>query len=203
MSFNIYVPTNLLFGKGELNKLSNQNLPGKKAILITSNGKSMKENGYLDRVEKQLKLANIDYVIFNKIESNPLKTTVMLGAAFTRENKCDFIIALGGGSVIDAAKAIAIVSTNDGDYWDYIPSGTGKGKAIKNKPLAIVAIPTTAGTGSEVDSGTVITNSETHEKTGFVNEALFPILAIVDPELMLSVPSKLTAYQVLMRCFTV
>ena len=98
-----------------------------------------------------------------------------------RENGCDMIVALGGGSVMDAAKAIAVVASNGGDYWDYIPCGTGKGKAVAETPLPIVAITTTAGTGSETDAGCVITNAETHEKTGFVHPGLFPLLAVIDP----------------------
>lgn len=195
MSFNMYVPTRVLFGAGELTKLHEQKLPGKKALVVISNGKSTRANGYLSRTEEQLRLAGVETVVFDKVQANPLKSTVMAGASFAKENRCDFIVALGGGSCMDAAKAIAIMATNDGDYWDYIPSGSGKGETIENKPLPIVAITTTAGTGSETDMGTVITNEEKHEKTGFKHEDLFPALAIVDPELMLSVPPKYTAYQ--------
>lgn len=195
MSFNMYVPTRILFGAGELNNLHTQKMPGKKAMIVISNGKSARTNGYLARTEEQLKLAGIETAVFERIEANPLKSTVMAGGAFAKENGCDFIVAIGGGSCIDAAKAIAVMATNDGDYWDYIPSGSGKGKTIENKPLPIVAITTTAGTGSETDPGTVITNVEKHEKTGFVHEDLFPVLAVVDPELMLTVPPKFTAYQ--------
>jgi alcohol dehydrogenase len=195
MSFNLYVPTRILFGSGELNNLQSQKMPGKKAMIVISRGKSTKANGYLARTEEQLKLAGIEIVLFDRVEANPLKSTVMAGGAFAKENGCDFIVALGGGSCIDAAKAIAVIATNDGDYWDYIPSGSGKGRTVENKPLPIVAITTTAGTGSETDPGTVITNEEKHEKTGFVREDLFPVLAIVDPELMLTVPPRYTAYQ--------
>lgn len=195
MNFNMYVPTRILFGSGELNNLHEQKMPGKKAMVIISNGKSTKTNGYLKITEEQLKLAGAETVLFDKVESNPLKSTVMTGSAIARVNDCDFIVALGGGSCIDAAKAIAVMATNDGDYWDYIPSGTGKGKEIQNNPLPLIAIPTTAGTGSEADPGTVITNEETHEKTGYLHDNLFPVISIVDPELMLSVPSKFTAYQ--------
>lgn len=195
MSFNMYVPTRILFGAGELNNLHEQKMPGKKAMVVISNGKSTKENGYLARTVEQLKIAGVESVLFDKVEANPLKSTVMAGSAFAKENNCDFIVALGGGSCIDAAKAIAVMTTNDGDYWDYIPSGSGKGEPIKNKPLPVVAITTTAGTGSETDPGTVITNEETHEKSGFLDDDLFPVLAIVDPELMISVPPKYTAYQ--------
>ena len=86
----------------------------------------------------------------------------MEGAAFVKAQGADFIVALGGGSVIDSAKAIAVMAANPGDLWDYIASGIGKGEPIKNKPLPIVAISTTAGTGSEADAGCVITNPETN-----------------------------------------
>ncbi len=195
MSFNMYVPTRILFGAGELNNLHIQRMPGKKAMIVISRGKSARANGYLAKTEEQLKLAGIETAVFDKVEANPLKSTVMAGGAFAKDNGCDFIVALGGGSCIDAAKAIAVMAANDGDYWDYIPSGSGKCKTVENKPLPIVAITTTAGTGSETDPGTVITNVEKHEKTGFMHVDLFPVLAIADPELMLTVPPKYTAYQ--------
>ena len=119
----------------------------------------------------------------------------MEGAAFVKAQGADFIVALGGGSVIDSAKAIAVMAANPGDLWDYIASGTGKGQPIKNKPLPIVAISTTAGTGSEADAGCVITNPETNEKVGLKTPDLFPVLCIEDPELMKSVPAHYTAYQ--------
>lgn len=195
MSYLMYVPTKILSGSGTLGKLHKQEMPGKKAMIVISNGKSTRENGYLDRTEEQLGLAGVEYAVFDKVEANPLKKTVMAGGAFARENGCNFIVALGGGSVMDASKAIALMAVNDGDYWDYIPSGSGRGMEIKNKPLPLVTITTTAGTGSESDSGAVVTNEETHEKIGFVNDGYFPVLSIVDPELMLTVPSKFTAYQ--------
>lgn len=196
MSFHMYVPTRVLFGAGQLNNLNTQAMPGTKAMIVISNGKSTKENGYLARCEAQLKLAGVDYVIFDKVEANPLKNTVMAGAAFAREQACDFIVALGGGSVMDASKAMATMATNDGDLWDYIGGGTGKAMPISNRPLPIVAITTTAGTGSEVDQWGVITNDETNEKIGFGGiDELFPVLSIVDAELMKSVPPKFTAFQ--------
>jgi alcohol dehydrogenase len=191
----MYIPTRTLFGAGMLNSLKDQVMPGKKALIVISNGRSTRENGYLTRVEEQLKLAGAQTAVFDKVEPNPLKTTVMAGAAFAKENDCDFIVALGGGSPMDASKAIAIMATNSGDLWDYVQSGTGKRKAIANKPLPIVAITTTAGTGSETDAGCVITNEDTHEKVGIKDPALFPVFAIVDPELMKTVPPKFTAFQ--------
>lgn len=196
MSFQMYVPTRILFGEGQLSGLHDQKLPGTKAMIVISNGKSTKENGALERTEKELELAGVETVLFDKIMANPLKSTVMEGAACAKENNCDFIVALGGGSVMDASKAIAAMATNDGDLWDYIGGGTGKGMTLTKEPLPLVAITTTAGTGSEVDQWGVVSNEETNEKIGFGGyDSLFPQIAVVDPELMKSVPAKFTAYQ--------
>ena len=195
MSYTMYVPTRILFGNGKLKELHTQAMPGENPLLVTSNGKSVKENGSFYTVMQELAHAGMQTTIFDQVQANPLKSTVMDGAAIARKNGCDFVVALGGGSVLDAAKAIALMAVNEGDYWDYIGTGTGKGKAIQNKPLPIIAIPTTSGTGSEADAACVITNEGTNEKTGFGNPALFPVLSIVDPELTKTIPAKFTAYQ--------
>lgn len=196
MSFNMYVPTRFIFGNGRLRQLHRQKLPGVKALLVISNGKSVRENGALGRLEEQLKLAGVETVLFDKIGSNPTKTAVMEGAEFARNNGCDFIAALGGGSVMDAAKAIAIMAPNAGDLWDYVAGGTGKGLMPQNKALPLICVTTTAGTGSEADQWGVITNEETNEKIGVGGyDCMFPVLSIIDPELMASVPPKFTAYQ--------
>ena len=126
MGFRMYVPTKIVFGEGKLNTLSRQRLPGKKALLVISSGKSVRENGALARTQEQLKEAGIDWVLFDQIMANPLKSAVMAGADCARENGCDLVVALGGGSVMDAAKAIAAMAVNDGDLWDYVVGGTGK-----------------------------------------------------------------------------
>lgn len=195
MNFNYYIPTKLLFGKGQLNNLHLEKLPGKKALLVISSGKSIRENGYLERVEKELTLAGVSYAVFDKILPNPVKSHVMEGAAFAKENGCDFVIGLGGGSSIDSAKSIAVMAANGGDYWDYISGGSGKGLPVPVASLPVVAITTTAGTGTEVDPWTVITKEDTEEKIGFGYEKTFPVLSVVDPDLMLTVPPHLTAYQ--------
>lgn len=195
MNFHFYNPTDLIFGVGALNELGNQTMPGKKAMVLISNGKSTKANGYLDRTLEQLEKAGVQTAVFDKIMENPVKAVVMEGAAFARENGCDFIVALGGGAVLDASVAIAAMATNEGDLWDYVNGGTGKGKPLANKPLPIVTIATTSGTGSEINCWGVISNPQTHEKIGFGDPSLVPVLAIVDPELMKTVPPKYTAYQ--------
>ena len=195
MKFDFNNPTRILFGSGMLNELGNQKMPGKKALLLTSNGKSTKANGYLDRTVVQLQKAGVEYALFDKIMENPLKEVIMEGAAFAGENGCDFIVALGGGAVLDSSVAIAAMATNPGDLWDYVCGGTGKGQPLVNKGLPIVTITTTAGTGSEVNCWGVISNLETNEKIGFGDVSLNPVLAIVDPELMKTVPAKYTAFQ--------
>jgi len=192
----MYVPTRFIFGCGRLSELHEQKLPGKKAMVVVSNGKSTKENGSLDRTVEELTRAGVESIVFDQVLANPLKSTVMAGAKTARDNGCDFIVALGGGSVMDASKAMAAMATNDGDVWDYISGGTGKGKAIVNAPLPVICITTTAGTGSEADQWGVITNDETNEKIGFGgDDRLFPVISIIDPELMKTVPPKFTAYQ--------
>ncbi len=195
MFFNYFIPTRILFGKGQLNHLHECVLPGKKALIVISTGKSIRANGYLDRLINELNLAKIDYVVYDKIQPNPTKDNVMDGSHVARNAGCDFVIGLGGGSVMDASKSIAIMANNEGDYWDYVFGGSGKGEPIPNDPLPVVAISTTAGTGSETDPWTVVTKEETNEKIGFGYDKTFPVLAVVDPDLMISVPPMLTAYQ--------
>lgn len=195
LSFMFHNPTKLLFGSGKLAELHNERLPGKKALLLISSGKSVKTNGSLARTEEELRLAGADYVIFDKIIENPLNTTVMEAAAFARENHCDFIVALGGGAVLDSSVAVAAMATNDGQLWDYVWGGTGGRKSLDNPALPVVTIATTSGTGSEINAYGVISNLETKEKIGFGFPELVPVLAVVDPTYMKSVPPKYTAYQ--------
>ena len=115
----------------------------------------------------------------------------MEGAAIAKTEGCDFIIALGGGSTIDASKAISVMATNPGDYWDYVRAGSCKGQPITVKPLPVVAISTTSGTGSETDPWAVISNEERGEKVGYGGDLMYPVMSIFDPEL---------TPRVLMRC---
>ena len=195
MNFDFNNPTKILFGSGKLSELGSQPLPGKKALLLMSGGKSAKVSGAYDRTLEQLRKAGVEVTEFAKVMENPVKEMVMEGAAFAKENGCDFIVALGGGAVLDSAVAVAAMATNPGDLWDYVNGGTGKGQPLVNPGLPIVAITLTAGTGSEVNCWGVISNLETKEKIGFGYQELTPVLAVVDPELMKTVPAKYTAYQ--------
>ncbi|MBS6829180.1 MAG: iron-containing alcohol dehydrogenase [Desulfovibrio sp.] len=195
MSFHFYNPTRIVFGSGTLNELGNQALPGKKALLLMSCGKSAKVSGAYDRTLEQLKKAGVEVAEFAKVMENPLKDMVMEGAAFARDNGCDFIVALGGGAVLDSATAISAMATNEGDLWDYVCGGTGKGKPLSRPGLPVVTITLTAGTASEINCWGVISNPKTQEKIGFGDPMLNPVLAIVDPELMRTIPARYTAYQ--------
>ncbi len=194
-TYDMYVPTHVLFGAGMLDKLSEQPMPGKKALVVISNGKSARANGYLDRTEAQLRQAGVEWTVFNGVEANPTVANVNAGAAAARESGADFIVALGGGSVMDCSKGIATMATNPGELWDYVAVGSGKGSPITVKPLPIIAITTTAGTGSETDNSGVITKEDTNEKAFIGHPSLFPVIAIVDPELMVSVPARFSAFQ--------
>ena len=194
--YNFFDPTRVLFGAGQLGHLHEQTMPGKKAMVVISNGKSTRENGALDRTMNELHQAGVETVLFDKVGANPLKSVVEEGGRFARDNGCDFVVALGGGSVMDAAKIMAMYALQPGDLWDYVAGATGKMKPLVNPTLPIIAITTTAGTGSEVDQWGVVTNPETNEKIGCGGmDSLFPVIAVVDPELMATVPPKFTAYQ--------
>ena len=194
MSFTWNIPTKILFGPGKLGELHKESPLGKKALIVISNGRSTKTNGSLDKLQEELKAWGAEFVVFNKIQANPLEPTIQEGVEFGRENGCDFVVGLGGGSVLDSAKVIAaMIPQKEGRVWDYVIFGTGGKKEFTAPSLPYIAITTSAGTGSEVDAGAVVTNPATNEKTAFFRD--FPTLAIVDPNYMLTVPKHFTAYQ--------
>ncbi len=195
MNFDYFMPTKLIFGAGSLQRLGTEPLPGKHALIVISSGKSMRKYGYLDRVIKLLRQNGADSVVFDKILPNPIDRHVMEGAALARERHCDFVVGLGGGSSIDSAKCIAMMSVNEGELWDYISGGSGKARPVKNQPLPIIAITTTAGTGTEADPWAVTTRTKTGEKIGFGFGGTFPLFSIIDSELIQTVPVNLAIFQ--------
>lgn len=194
-SFTFDNPTKLLFGTGKLGELHNEKMPGKKALLLTSAGKSTKTNGSLDKTIDELKKVGVEYVHLANVVENPLKQNCEDAGKFARENGCDFIVALGGGAVLDSSVAVAIMATNAGDLWDYVFGGTGKGKIATNQPLPIITIATSSGTGSEMNEWGVICKEDTNEKIGMGDRRCKPLIAVVDPTYMTTVPPKYTAYQ--------
>lgn len=195
MDFEFYNPTRLIFGAGKLSQLGEvASKHGKKALIVTG-GSSVKRNGAFDRSVTSLTAAGISFAECNGVEPNPRITTVRRGAQIARDESCDVIIALGGGSTMDASKAMAAAFYYDGDPWDMIFHGQPD-PHIPTRALPIITVPTLAATGSEMNMSAVISNEETNEKSFAQAECLYPRVALVDPELTVSVPKNHTAYGV-------
>lgn len=189
-----YLPTRIVFGCGRLNDLKDMKLPGKKALICTTEDHLMQKLGIQDRVEKLLQENGTEYVIFDRVRVNPTVGNVNEAVKTAKENGCDFMIGLGGGASVDTAKATAAMMVSEGELWDYGYTGTGGRKEI-TKALPIVTISTTCGTGTETDQYCVISNEETEEKLDFTSEAFFPTISIIDPELMMTLPRSQTIFQ--------
>lgn len=157
-----------------------------KVLIVTDKG--VQAAGLLEGIEESLQDVSLDYDIFDGVEPNPSAETIHNGTELLRTIKSDAVMAVGGGSSIDTAKGIAVMATNSGSILDY--EGVGK---VPNSPLPIIAIPTTAGTGSEVTNSTVVTNKETSFKLGVLSSYVYPNMAILDPSLILGLPQGITA----------
>lgn len=195
MQFEYHNPTDVVFQAGAINRLGEiVSKYGKKALVVTG-GSSVKKNGTFDKAVNSLKAAGVDYAECAGVEPNPRITTVARGARTAVAEKCDVIIALGGGSVMDASKVMAAAFYYDGDPWDMIFHGQ-KNVVKPQNALPVITVPTLAATGSEMNKGAVISNDETKIKSFISHDLLFPKVAVVDPELTLSVPKDQTAYGV-------
>ncbi len=195
MNFAFHNPTHLVFGAGTISRLGQLvGRHGKKALIVTGGG-SVKRNGTFTRAVASLTAAGIAYVECDGVEPNPRISTVRRGAQIARNEHCDVIIALGGGSAMDAAKVMAAAFYYDGDPWDMILHGQPD-PFIPIRALPIITVPTLAATGSEMNMGAVISNEETKEKSFVQAACLYPKVALVDPELTISVPKDQTAYGV-------
>lgn len=188
MKFNFHVPTAIRFGKDVAKNIGKTvESYGKKALLVYG-GSSIKKNGVYDDVTNSLKDAGITFYELPGVEPNPRIYTVEKGAAMCRENDIDFVIAAGGGSSVDCAKAICAAAYYDGPAWDLVEKHIPVLKAL---PLFVVL--TLAATGSEMDSGAIITNPDTKEKSGVGGPALMPTVSFLDPAYTYSVPARQTA----------
>lgn len=189
-NFQFYLPTKVYFGQKTLENVGKETkILGKKALIVTGKS-SARKTGLLQRVEKSLNRAEVETFIFEGVEANPSVETINRGTKLAKEKKCEVIVGLGGGSPLDAAKGIAILSTNPGLLVDYF----GRDR-IKKNPLPVVAIPTTAGAGSEVTPYAVFTHRENRSirKKIVADSSLFPKIVLADPELTLSLPTSITA----------
>ena len=188
IAFKYFLPVNIEFGSGKVAKAGELTKPyGKKALIVTGHS-SAKKSGLYDKVKDSLKAEGIDAVLFDKVAQNPLTTTAAEGAAFAKDNGCDVVVAIGGGSIMDCAKAIAFLAVNDGDVSDYI-----FGKKASDTALPIILIPTTCGTGSEGNGIAVLTNPDNGDKKSLRCNAIVAKVSIVDPECMMTMPKYVLA----------
>jgi alcohol dehydrogenase class IV len=189
MTYKYYMPTEVQTGRGITQKTGEwlkQYFQAKKVFIVTDKG--IRNANLLTAIEDSLLRGSMEYTIFDAVEPNPSAETVHQGLEYLQAFQADVVLAIGGGSPIDAAKAIAAMATNSGHILDY--EGVGK---IINLPLPIVAIPTTSGTGSEVTAATVVTNKKTSFKAGIISPYLYPKLALLDPLLTIQLPPAVTA----------
>ncbi|ANS47763.1 alcohol dehydrogenase [Bacillus thuringiensis] len=178
----------VLYGRNSLEKLGEQSKKlGKRAFIVTDT--IMEKLGYVEKCIQQLNKKSITVSTYNKVDAEPTNIHVLEALSLCKEEKCDFIIGIGGGSCIDAAKAVAVLYTNGGEVEDYVQ----KDIEIENNPLPLIAIPTTSGTGSEVTSVAVITNKKTDVKMMMKHPSFIPKVAIIDPVLTSSLPTQITA----------
>ena len=182
-------PVELIFGKDTVSKLADKvKLYGNNVLLVYGGG-SIKTNGLYDQVTGILKEVGKNVFEVSGVEPNPRLTTVHKGVKICKEENIDFILAVGGGSVIDCTKAIAVGAKFDGDMWDVITK-----KAVPTDALPFGTILTLAATGSEMNAGSVITNWETNEKLGWGSPFSFPQFSILDPQNTFTVPKNQTIY---------
>ncbi len=188
-NFTFFNPTKLIFGKGTIEQLKVEvPLYGKKVLLVYGGG-SIKRNGLYDQVLSLLKEVDVELFELSGVEPNPRISTVKKGVEICRNEGIDFLLAVGGGSVIDCTKAIAAGAKYDGDTWDLMTR-----KAVAKEALPFGAVLTLAATGSEMNSGSVITNWETNEKYGWGSAVTFPQFSILDPVNTYTVPRDQTVY---------
>jgi alcohol dehydrogenase class IV len=187
MHFEFATATRILFGPGTLKEIGPSLAElGQRALVVTGQNRSRAE-----RLLDSLTRAGLRHVSF-AVAGEPTTHLVQSGAELARRESADLVIAIGGGSVIDAGKAIAALATNSGALLDYLEV-IGRGRALENAPLPFIAIPTTAGTGAEVTRNAVLASPEHRVKVSLRSPLMLPRLAVVDPELALGLPAAITA----------
>jgi len=191
-NFVLRLPVKIIFGVGEVSKAGEEaSKIGKKALLVTGRSHAQK-SGLLDKVAGLLKNHGVEYVHFNEVEPNPHSETVDKAGQIACDNSCDMVLGLGGGSVMDASKAIAAVAISGHPIWDYIYNEDPQKVREIEAALPIMMIPTFAATASEGNRGGIVTNWETNQKAGFFSDHVYPKTSIVDPQLTISVGREST-----------
>ncbi|WP_423840555.1 iron-containing alcohol dehydrogenase [Vibrio mytili] len=182
MNFSYVNPTKIYFGQNQISSIK-EAIPADQKVMVIYGGGSIKKNGVYDEVASALE--GRDWLEFSGVEPNPTKETLDKAVKIVKEQNVDFILAVGGGSVIDGSKYVAAASKYDGDGWDIM---TGKHSVSEATPLA--AILTLPATGSESNMGAVITKAETQDKLPFMSPAVQPKFAVLDPDVMKTLPER-------------
>lgn len=187
--FEFYNPTKLIFGQGTLEALKTEVPKYGKNVLLMYGGGSIKRSGLYDKVMAELSAIDAVVTELSGVEPNPRLSTVHKGVELCHEHNIDLILAVGGGSVLDCAKAVAVGAKYEGDMWDFVER-----KAAAQDALPLGTVLTMAATGSEMNSGSVITNEVTKEKMGWGSVYAFPAFSILDPENTFTLPRDQTVY---------
>jgi len=188
-NFVFHNPTKILFGRGTIPQVGQEAAAYGKRILLVYGQGSIKKNGVYQQVMEALAGAGLEVIEYGGVKSNPVLDYVRKGIALAKLHKIEAVVAAGGGSVIDSAKAIGTGALVDHDVWQFF-----KGKKPVKATLPVICILTLAAAGSEMNSGMVLTNETTRQKFGIGNKCLYPKVSILDPETTFSVPSNYTAY---------
>lgn len=188
--FDTYLPVKVLFGESKINEIAAVvGQYGKKALLVTVPWIDIQKETFT-KIKKLMEDSGIKVVVHDKVVPNPTTTIIDEGVALAKKENIEVVVAVGGGSSIDAAKAIAVGATHPGTPWDYVYINKER---PTSKTLPIIAVTTTSGTGSHVTKYSVFTNPEIETKSTIVDPAIFPKVAIVDPDLMVNIPAHITA----------
>jgi alcohol dehydrogenase class IV len=189
-NFNYFQPTEIIFGAGRVKEVGEYASKfGRRVLLVTTPPIPGLEEMYT-KVKGILTDSQLNVKHFDQVQPNPTTENIAAGAEITKQHNAEVIIGLGGGSSMDTAKAIAVEATHEGSCWDYL---FFRDTQPTEKTLPVIAISTTSGTGSQVTQVAVVTNTKERKKSAIFNSIIYPKVAIVDPELMLTVPEKVTA----------
>ncbi len=191
--FSYYQPTDIQFGCGRIKEIGEIVAKyGKRCLLVTVEPFPALEVVF-EKVKGSLKAAGVDVAHFTGVIPNPTTEIITVGADMAAEHKSDVILGVGGGSSMDSAKAIAVEATHEGSCWDYLFYKEEDNPISAEKTLPVIAVSTTSGTGSQVTQVAVVTNPAEKDKSALYNPIIYPKVAVVDPELMLTVPEHITA----------
>lgn len=187
--FTLMYPTKIIFGRGVLKQLGGEVIFWSKRVLLVTGKSAMRKSGILDRVMGVMDAAKIEFSLFDRVEHDPSLETVDEGIKFLQNKRCELVVGLGGGSAMDAAKAIASLAKQPGTVWEY-----HAGKKVDREGLPFIAVPTTAGTGAEITNNSVLTDRKKIIKKSIRSPLMIAKVALVDPELTFSLSPQITAY---------